>query len=98
MNQPTRPFKLHAPDLSPDSPVTAPGELPAEVAGQPASYFWKDMIHVGEYVHPTRKFSLAVDDDRLAKRAQRGRKCSQRAWRFRSIAIIRRQREMLSDM
>ena len=72
MNQPTKPFKLHAPDLSPDSPVTAPGELPAEVAGQRASYFWKDMIHAGEYVHPTRKFSLAVDGDRLRKWAETG--------------------------
>lgn len=72
MNQPTTPFKLHASALSPDAPVTPAGELPAEVAGQPASYFWKDMIHTGNYVHPTGNFSLAVDRQRLSTWADTG--------------------------
>jgi hypothetical protein len=72
MNQPTTPFQLHAPVLSPDAPVALAGGLPAEVAGQPATYFWKDMIHTGSYVHPRRDFSLAVDHDRLNRWAQTG--------------------------
>jgi hypothetical protein len=72
MTQPTTPFKLHAPDLSPDSAVTSAGDLPTEVAGQPASYFWKDMIHAGNYVHPTKGFSLAVDRKRLQRWAETG--------------------------
>jgi AcrR family transcriptional regulator len=44
------------------------------VAGHPASYFWKDMIHRGDYVHPARDYSLAVDDQRLAKWAENGAK------------------------
>jgi hypothetical protein len=52
--------------------VTAAGDLPAEVAGQPASYFWKDMIHAGNYVHPARTFSLAVDRQRLQRWAETG--------------------------
>jgi hypothetical protein len=74
MTQPSTTYKLRARDLSPDSPVTPVGELPAEVAGQPAGYFWKDMIHHGEYVHPSRGFSLAVNDERLAKWAETGAK------------------------
>jgi hypothetical protein len=73
MNQPKTPFKLHAPDLSPDSAVTPSDDLPAEVAGKPASYFWKDMIHSGNYVHPGQGFSLAVDRDRLQRWADTGR-------------------------
>jgi hypothetical protein len=72
MTKPTTPFKLHAPDLSPDSTVTAAGDLAAEVAGQPASYFWKDMIHAGNYVHPTKGFSLAVNRQRLQRWAETG--------------------------
>jgi hypothetical protein len=52
--------------------VTAAGDLPAEVAGQPASYFWKDMIHGGNYVHPTKGFSLAVNRQRLQRWAETG--------------------------
>ncbi|HEY1923277.1 MAG TPA: hypothetical protein VGG44_11055 [Tepidisphaeraceae bacterium] len=74
MNQPTTPFKLHASALLPDAQVTPAGDLPAEVAGQPASYFWKDMIHTGAYVHPTRKFSLGVDQQRLGRWAEAGQK------------------------
>ena len=74
MNQPTTPFKLHAPGLSPDAAVTPSGDLPAEVAGKPASYFWKDMIHSGNYVHPGKGFSLAVDRDRLKRWAETGQK------------------------
>jgi hypothetical protein len=73
MNQPTTPFKLHAPGLSPDSAVTPSADLPAEVAGKPASYFWKDMIHTGNYVHPEAGFSLAVDRDRLQRWADTGK-------------------------
>lgn len=73
MNQPTIPFKLHASALSPDAAVTPDGDLPAEVAGQPASYFWKDMIHAGNYVHPTGNFSLAVDRQRLGNWSDTGR-------------------------
>jgi hypothetical protein len=72
MTQPNIPFHLHATDLSPDAPATS-ADLPAEVAGQPASYFWKDMIHSGNYVHPNRGFSLAVDGDRLGRWADTGR-------------------------
>ena len=60
------------PSLSPDSAVTPSGDLPAEVAGKPASYFWKDMIHSGNYVHPEQGFSLAVDRDRLKRWAETG--------------------------
>jgi hypothetical protein len=74
MNQPTKPFKLHALALSVDARVTPSEDLPAEVAGQPATYLWKDMIHTGAYVHPTRKFSLAVDRERLGRWAEAGRK------------------------
>jgi hypothetical protein len=72
MTQSKTPFKLHAPSLSPDSAVTPSDDLPAEVAGKPASYFWKDMIHSGNYVHPERGFSLAVDRDRLKRWAKTG--------------------------
>jgi hypothetical protein len=72
MTQPKTPFKLHAPGLSPDSAVTPSDDLPAEVAGEPASYFWKDMIHSGNYVHPEQGFSLAVDRDRLKRWAETG--------------------------
>jgi hypothetical protein len=72
MTQQTTPFKLHAPDLSPDSAVTEAGDLPAEVAGQAASYFWKDMIHAGNYRHPTKGFSLAVNRQRLQRWAETG--------------------------
>jgi len=74
MTQPTTPFKLHASSLSPDAPVNPAADLPSEVAGQPASYFWKDMIHTGNYVHPSRDFSLAVDADRLSRWAATGQK------------------------
>jgi hypothetical protein len=72
MTQPIKPFKLHAPNLSEDSRVDPSDGLPSEVAGQPASYFWKDVIHSGNYVHPNRNFSLAVDHDRLNRWAETG--------------------------
>jgi len=87
MNQPTTPFKLHASVLSPDAPVKPAGDLPAEVAGQPATYFWKDMIHTGTYVHPTRKFSLAVDRDRLGRWAEAGQQMLAAGLPSRSTAI-----------
>jgi hypothetical protein len=74
MNHPTSPFKLHAPDLLADAEVNVSDELPSEVAGQPATYLWKDMIHSGNYVHPSREFSLAVDGNRLEKWAETGKK------------------------
>jgi len=72
MTQLTTPFHLHAAALSADSPVAPDGDLPAEISGQPATYFWKDLIHVGDYVHPTRKFSLSVDRDRLNRWSDTG--------------------------
>lgn len=39
--------------------------LPTEVAGQPASYFHKDIIGVGRLVHPTKGFVVNVDRKRL---------------------------------
>jgi hypothetical protein len=71
MTEITQPFHLYAPRLSPDSPVQA-DLLPPEVAGQPATYFWKDAIHAGAYRHPTRGFSLAVDRHRLHRWADVG--------------------------
>jgi hypothetical protein len=67
-------FKLHAPNLSADSPADPSDDLPNEVAGQPATYFWKDVIHSGNYVHPNRDFSLAVDHDRLKHWADTGQR------------------------
>ncbi|MGD0462168.1 MAG: hypothetical protein ABSB74_06745 [Tepidisphaeraceae bacterium] len=66
-----------AAEASPSAAEASPfgvGDLPAEVAGQPATYLWKDMIHTGAYVHPKRKFSLAVDRDRLGRWADAGQK------------------------
>jgi hypothetical protein len=74
MIHPTTPFKLHAPNLSADAQVKVSDDLPVEVAGQPATYLWKDMIHSGNYVHPSRDFSLAVDRNRLEKWAATGQK------------------------
>jgi hypothetical protein len=74
MTQPNIPFKLRSLDLSADSAVAPSDNLPAEVAGSPASYFWKDMIHTGNYVHPAKNFSLAVDQDRLGRWADIGGK------------------------
>jgi hypothetical protein len=72
MTQPNGRFKLHAPNLFADSAVSPSDDLPAEIAGQPASYFWKDVIHAGNYVHPNRDFSLGVDCDRLNRWAEVG--------------------------
>jgi len=68
----TTPFHLHAQQVSADSQVEPSDDLPAEVSGQPATYFWKEVIHAGHYVHPTRGYSLSVDRDRLASWAQTG--------------------------
>jgi hypothetical protein len=72
MTQPNGRFKLHAPNPSADSAVSPSDDLPAQVAGQPASYFWKDVIHAGNYVHPNRDFSLAVDRERLNRWGETG--------------------------
>jgi hypothetical protein len=40
-------------------------DLPKEVNGQPAAYFWADGIRVGRYVHPAGRFELHVDEKRL---------------------------------
>jgi hypothetical protein len=65
-------FQLHAQRPSGATPAAPDGDLPAEVAGQPAAYFWKEMIHAGNYVHPAQRFSLSVDPDRLARWAETG--------------------------
>lgn len=72
MNAPIHPFHLHASHRSPDAPVTASENLPPEVSGQPATYYWKDTIHSGSYVHPARQFSLNVDRARLVRWADTG--------------------------
>lgn len=57
---------LHTPDASVFRPALTLGQdLPKEVAGQPATYLDKDLIHVGEYVHPTKKFHVSVDRKKL---------------------------------
>ncbi|MGD1275675.1 MAG: hypothetical protein ABR964_00455 [Tepidisphaeraceae bacterium] len=66
------PFHLHAQQVSADSQVEPSDGLPAEVSGQPATYFWKEVIHIGNYVHPTRGYSLNVDADRLQSWAETG--------------------------
>jgi len=40
-------------------------DRPGEVGGQPCVYFWKDLIRVGSYRHPRRRFSVIVDRRRL---------------------------------
>jgi hypothetical protein len=73
MTQTIKPFNLRALILSPDT-AQPPGEnLPTEVAGQPASYFWKDLIHAGAYVHPETKVPLDVNGARLNRWAETGR-------------------------
>ncbi|MGA3066090.1 MAG: hypothetical protein ABSF29_04500 [Tepidisphaeraceae bacterium] len=66
------PFHLHAPRPSSATLVLPDAELPAEVAGQPAAYFWKEMIHAGHYVHPNRGYSLKVDRERLSRWLETG--------------------------
>ncbi len=39
--------------------------MPDEVAGQPAVYLTKDLIHLGKYIHPVKKFRLDVGDKQL---------------------------------
>jgi hypothetical protein len=72
MNVPIHPYHLHAARLLPDSPVTPGKDLPLEVSGQPATYYWKDTIHAGSYVHPAQQFSLSVDRARLNRWADTG--------------------------
>jgi hypothetical protein len=72
MNAPIHTFHLHTSHRSPDAPVTPSGDLPPEVSGQPAIYYWKDTIHCGNYVHPARQFSLSVDRARLDRWADTG--------------------------
>lgn len=50
--------------------VPFPGALegrPREVAGQPCSYFWKDLIGIDDYENAARKFVMSVPPDRLQK-------------------------------
>ena len=49
-------------------------QLPKEVNGQPAAYFWADGIRVGRYIHPAGKFELHVDEKRLDAWADNFRK------------------------
>jgi hypothetical protein len=72
MNALIHPFHLHASRRSPDAPVTPTDDLPPEISGQPATYYWKDTIHAGNYVHPVRQFSLIVDRARLGRWADTG--------------------------
>jgi hypothetical protein len=65
-------FHLHAPRSMPATPIESAGNWPSEVAGQPATYFWKEMIHAGNYVHPTRGYALDVDQNRLVRWAATG--------------------------
>jgi hypothetical protein len=74
MNTINASFHLQSNDATPATTVQSNSDLPAQVAGQPANYFWKEMIHVGNYVHPTRGYSLNVDRNRLEKWAQTGEK------------------------
>jgi hypothetical protein len=62
------PFRLLSTtsDESPE-PAADSDSLPTEVAGQPAAYFWKEVIHTGNYKHPTKAFLLNVDAGRLQK-------------------------------
>lgn len=63
--------------------LSSPGEFkpspevlngrPREVSGQPASYFWKELIKTGEYVNEPRKFELSVPDDRIKGWAKTGK-------------------------
>jgi hypothetical protein len=55
-------YYLHA-----AAPLAAAGadQLPKEVNGQPAAYFWADGIRAGRYVHPAGAFELHVDEQRL---------------------------------
>jgi hypothetical protein len=73
MSQKIKPFNLRGLVLSAGSALAPSEDLPAEVAGQPVSYFWKDLIHTGNYLHPSKEFSLAVDQDRLKRWTDTGR-------------------------
>lgn len=60
-------YYLHA-SGDPMRPAEAddrPPDLPVEVHGQPAAYFWADGIRTGTYVHPSRTFELRVDGARI---------------------------------
>jgi hypothetical protein len=62
------PFRLlSAGGYKSPEPAADADSLPAEVSGQPAAYFWKEIIHTGNYKHPTREFQLNVDAGRLQK-------------------------------
>ena len=60
----------------PGSPMSASASdtsaMPREIAGQPCEYFWKDLIHTGDYKHPTLGFSLDVDKQRMNRWAETG--------------------------
>ena len=40
-------------------------KLPKEIAGQPVEYFWKDVISLGNYVHPVFGVNIDVTPERL---------------------------------
>lgn len=46
--------------------------LPKEIAGQPCTYLWKDVISVGDYKHPHDKWELHVTPDQLTQWAGTG--------------------------
>jgi hypothetical protein len=65
-------YRLCAPGDEFQLAKAAGDDLPKEVSGQPAAYFWKDVIAAGMYRHPGRGFTLAVDRKRLAQWAETG--------------------------
>ena len=62
--EPTQLYHLAAIGELQPTDVSEP-ELPEEVGGMPAFYYWKDAIAVGSYVHPARQFSLTITRHRL---------------------------------
>jgi len=52
--------------------ASMPGNLPKDVAGQPAAYLWKDVLIVGDYIHPIQKFHLDIDKPEIAQLARKG--------------------------
>jgi len=53
--------------------VVAGDSLPDTVSGQPASYFWKDVIQTGHYTKADHTLSLDVDLSRLQRWLDTGR-------------------------
>jgi hypothetical protein len=69
-----RVYLLSAPSGSGSSAQAADADFPAEVAGIPAFYYWKDALTGGRYAHPTKGFSLQVTPARLGALANNFRR------------------------